>query len=120
VDCSQTKQIVPSMDNGVVQYCMGQNRKRLRMLTQIVTGHSTLNGHLRKMGLSHTSICIRCGKEVETRNHFLGDCEASCEARLKIFGKPFLAADEVTNLPLRGLMEFIISTNRLNSITQGK
>jgi hypothetical protein len=70
------------------------------------------------MGLSTTSICSKCGTEEETRNHFLGDCDAYCEIRLKLFGVPFVAPEELHSIPLTAL-EYIASTERFNPEKQG-
>jgi hypothetical protein len=83
-------------------------------MTQVITGHSVLNGHLNKLGLSTTSICSKCGTEEETRNHFLGDCDAYCVIRLKLFGVLFVVPEELCSIPLTALRDYIASTERFN------
>jgi hypothetical protein len=51
-------------------------RSSVRLLTQVITGHNTLQYHLRNMGLADTANCLQYGHElVETSAHFVGFCE---------------------------------------------
>jgi hypothetical protein len=88
-------------------------------MTQVITGHIVLNGHLNKMGFSTTSICSKCGTEEETRNRFLGDCDAYCLIGFKFFGVPFVEPEELCIIPLTALRDYIGSTERFNPEKQG-
>ena len=50
------------------------NRKELRIATQLITGHIGLNYHLHKINRSETSLCETCELEEETVEHFIGRC----------------------------------------------
>jgi ribonuclease HI len=118
-DCRQTKQILTTPCVKVSEYCKNLSRSKLRVLTQVITGHSGLNSHLRVMGLVETGVCPKCDSAEETRNHFLCDCESYCALRQKIFGKPFLGTEDLQNISLRELTDFIHSSGRLNGKPQG-
>ena len=58
-------------------------RKRLRLITQVITGHCALNYHLHKIKRAETPTCEKCNDEDETMGHFLGKCPALSELRME-------------------------------------
>jgi hypothetical protein len=58
-------------------------------------------------------------QDEETRNRFLCDCEGYCNLRIQIFGRPTVSAEELPNIPLPVLIQFIYRSGRLNRNTQG-
>jgi len=116
-DCRMTKQILPSISKGR-GYCIKLGRNSLRVLTQIVTGHSTLNERLKRMGLVESSTCL-CGTEDETRNHFLCKCDKYWDARQALLGSYQVEPAHLVNVPLPVLMEFIVRTGRFRVDLEG-
>jgi hypothetical protein len=52
------------------------NQIQPRVVTGLLTGHSTLRRHLYVMGLTDSPFCRRCGAEEESSAHVLCECEA--------------------------------------------
>ena len=111
-DCVQTKQFIQEPYGGTGINCCNMSRKALRDLTQVITGHSVLQGHLRTLGLVEDSTCTMCGVEAETSNHFLGICEKYCALRFEILGAHTLLPEELAITPLTSLSQFIDRTGR--------
>jgi ribonuclease HI len=95
-------------------------RSSVRLLTQIITGHNTLQYHLRNMGLAETANCLQCGHElVETSAHFVGFCERFGTLRYNRFGFDSLRPDQFLDIPLARLAQFIASSGRFNRAGDG-
>jgi ribonuclease HI len=88
-------------------------RNSLRLLTQVVTGHNTLNYHLFKMGLAPSSICL-CELGEETGLHFMGECDIYAMTRLAVLGGLYLTAEELSEVPFTSLARYIARTGRFN------
>jgi len=52
------------------------NRRDIKVLIGLLTGHITLNRHLSVMKLHNDPLCPACGEEEETTYHFLATCPA--------------------------------------------
>jgi hypothetical protein len=85
----------------------------------MVTGHANLKKHLHKMGLSEDAACDRCGLGVEDRDHFVCRCEAYCEVRLVTLGSAFVEPSDLSEIPLRSILEFIKRSGRLDKARRG-
>jgi len=72
-DCRPTKWFVEGLASSITNYLRSLNRKVLRLLIQVISGHSTLNRHLFVMGLTDSPNCAYCGEE-ETSAHFVCVC----------------------------------------------
>ena len=99
--------MLKSINRGNVKYCRSLNRSSLRILTQVVTGHSTLNAHLYRMKVVSDPSCPKCLVEDEDRDHFLCRCEGYRELRERVFEVPVLEPEDLSNIPLSGILEFI-------------
>ena len=89
------------------------SRGQLRLLVQIVTGHSILNSHLFKMGLVSSPLCD-CEVGEETSAHFLGECDKYILTRLLVLGRSHLTTEELSVLPFASLARFIVKTGRFD------
>ena len=119
-DCRQTKQILPFISKQTARFCISLSRAALRLLTQTVTGHNTLNAHLHRMGLLDCPVCAMCGRAEETSFHFLCECDAYCRNRLTFFDVPIVGSvSELSDIPLPVLLKFIQSSGRYNPNTHG-
>jgi ribonuclease HI len=87
-------------------------RALIRQLTAILTGHSTLRGHLHKIKLSESPNCKKCGKE-ETVIHFMGKCPAYAKSRMETMGWWVLDREELNKIPIWKQVAFLRKTKRL-------
>ena len=82
------------------------DRKELRLLTSLLTGHGPWKEHLRKMGLSHEGNCRFYKEKAETVEHIWVECPALLVRRLRHLGKPTVTPDEVRELDPRKVIGF--------------
>lgn len=111
--CIISKQFLALPSRANLKIILAMNRKTLRLLTQIITGHCTLNGHLKTMGLVEEATCI-CEGGPETVFHFLGVCDRYCALRLDIFGRHTMPPEELITKSLIDLASFIVRSGRFN------
>jgi ribonuclease HI len=111
-DCTDTKKILKTFNKQTANYCRSLGRESLRILTMIVTGHCLLALHLHRMGLSESPTCTKCGRAEENRDHFLLECEAYATLRLQYLGQPFLAPEDLVDVPLPSLVKFALKSTR--------
>ena len=117
--CRQSKEVLESPLRTNRRLCLSLSRSLLRILTQIVTGHCLLAAHLFTMGIGDSPICPLCKREDEDRDHWLCRCEALCEARMAVLGKPLLLPDELVKVSLPSLLKFTLRTRRFQWNKQG-
>ena len=72
-----------------------KNRAHYRAAVQLITGHAALNEYLFKIKKVDTDICPNCEYEVETVNHFLGQCPAFARQRGEFFSSFYLSTTEI-------------------------
>jgi ribonuclease HI len=115
----QTKEILVSPSKGTGDFCRRLTRRSLRLIVQIVTGHCLLASHATLIGVANDPLCPLCRREEEDRDHFLCRCEALCQQRMRIFGTPFLAPEDLRNISLPLLLDFIDKSKRFQIDLQG-
>ena len=86
--------------------------RNLKILTQIFTGHSTLQRHLEVMKIIPDGTCEQCYEEDETVEHFITDCMAFCHPRREVFGTWFLKQEEMKDLEPDKLLKYVRLTKR--------
>ncbi|XP_035715971.1 uncharacterized protein LOC118439058 [Folsomia candida] len=109
--CLTSKAFLSAPSSGLSSKLLTLNRKNLRSVTQTLTGHCTLNGHLRTMGLVDEAMCL-CGRGPETVFHFLGSCDKYCALRSELFGRHELPPEQIVTMSLPDLIQFIIRSGR--------
>jgi len=82
------------------------NSTQSRVITGLLTGHSTLRRHLYIMGLSSNPTCRKCGTEEETSVHILCECEALASLRHAYMGSFFLHPEDVMNISMGCIWKF--------------
>ena len=78
-DCRQSKLVLPAPNhrwNKILNY----NKKEVRAITQLATGHANLKRHRHLMGLEPDPYCEKCGME-QTSIHILTECPGHWWAR---------------------------------------
>jgi len=89
-------------------------KRDLRVATQILTGHSTLNSHLSKLVNTVQPLCPRCEVENETVTHLLGQCPLFWQLRVEYFDAHYTTArDIVDRYSLTHILNFVYKTGRL-------
>jgi len=68
--------MLKGIDLSLSKYALRLNRRDLRILIGILTGHADLNRHLTLMKVRSDPTCPLCQKEKETALHLLGRCSA--------------------------------------------
>jgi hypothetical protein len=66
------------------------SRNQLRKMTELLTGHCPLKGHVFKLGLVNSPECNRCKQASETASHVFCDCEALATLRFRHLGRHFM------------------------------
>jgi hypothetical protein len=89
------------------------NRMQSRVVVGLLTGHNTLRRHLHIMGLTDSPLCRKCGAEEETSAHVLCECEALATHRHTYLGSFFLDPEDVRELSLGAIWNFIKGTGLL-------
>ena len=86
----------------------------MNMITQILTGHTTLNKHLKNMKLANENWCEQCEEDemVESMEHFLCQCPAFARNRRNTLGSFFLKIEELNKIDIRHILKFVKQTQR--------
>ena len=112
-DCRQSKLILPQVNHTWAGGIYNYDRRHIKVLTQLVTGHANLKRHRSLMGLEDNANCDRCGEPQESV-HILTECPGLVGTRIAIFGKPILGADEVKALSVYKILKFARETGYWN------
>ena len=104
--CRQAKRfILPS--EIVTRNLLKLDKKNLRVITGLLTGHCPSNYHLGKMGIVHNTLCRFCHLEIENSEHLLCDCVALLRKRNQILGKGLMQPFEILQLSPSRVIDFI-------------
>jgi hypothetical protein len=80
------------------------DRHQLKLAVAILTGHASVRGHLRIIGLfDGDPSCRSCGMETETVQHLVCCCEALSRQRYNVFGVMFLEPKDLSTATVRDL-----------------
>ena len=83
------------------------DKKNLRIITGLFTGHCPCKYHLFNMGKIPNSICRFCNIENETSEHLLCNCGALTQIRIRFFDKGVLQPSNINIFrPIR-VIDFI-------------
>lgn len=93
------------------------DRVKLKIITEIFTGHSRLNKHLKMLGVIEDDKCPNCPECVETTEHFLGRCPAYSRLRYAIFHRVTLEVRDLQGTHAADILRFVIGTKRFSSET---
>ena len=115
----QSKMFLPDVSNTIWKKIQNQSINRIRITTQIITGHATLRKHLFNMKIVNinTPLCPKCGEENETVEHIFTICPFFMWERANILGKFFIKKDELSSLKLSKVLKFAEKTKRFEPET---
>jgi len=89
-------------------------RKTLKVIVEITTGHCHLRKHLHTIGIASAKSGVWKRKQHTT----VCECFAVKSIRVRLNGKPLLLPEEVMQEPLRKIARFASETGLLNSETE--
>ena len=85
------------------------------MVVAILTGHASVKGRLRTMGLFNGDpSCRFCGMETETVQHITCCCESLARERYNVFGELSVNPKEISTPSVMDLCLFMRETGLLN------
>ena len=87
---------------------------QLKWMTWILSGHSPLFYFQHKIGKAHSPLCDFCQTELETSEHFLGQCAGYATIRLRTLGQITMTWADLINCKPGTLLKFINDTHRLD------
>ena len=96
--CRQAKLFLTGLNRSLTRYALRLDRGHLRILSGLLTGHGSLNQHLKVMGLKQDTLCPLCREEDETPVQFIAQCSATALFRMIIFGAYTLPVEELPNI----------------------
>ena len=112
--CRQTKHFCPKITNKHWKVINKMNRREAMYLTQIYTGHATVQYHLHNMKIEETNICKFCEEVKEDVEHFIAHCPYFALKRKQIFNEYFITEKLSTLHPI-DIMKFVNLTKRFTS-----
>ena len=114
LDCRQTKMMIPTIKRSTWGQINKLSRKNVKRITQMLTGHCTLQRHLFLMKMEDDPTCENCLEDEETTEHFLTECPAFARERYNTLGKMFLRQTDLKHLKIKQILNFIKETKRLD------
>ena len=112
----QSKLLLRMQDKDRQAFCRKLSKQNLHLITRLLTGHNTLNGHLHKLGLHPDGLCRFCNLEMETSKHILMDCIALAPKRYSYLGKPSFNQEKIATTELTCLLRFLKATGLEDSV----
>jgi len=110
--CRQAKLFLNTLDKGLVCFALSPEKKDLRILIGLLTGHVDLNRHLKIMGLQNEAVCPICQDEEETSIHFTAQCSATVLLRRSILGDYTLSLDSLNGIHWTALLRYTKASRR--------
>ena len=111
--CRQTKMMIPSPDPKIWKKIQKYSRRNIMIITQMLTGHCTLQRHLTIMKIEEDPTCEQCCEDEETVEHFLCECPVFAVIRHHTLGKLFLEQTDLPGLKMSQILDFVKKTKRL-------
>ena len=112
-DCRQTKIWLNTINRAWSREILKLNRKDIRYVTQIITGHANLRRHRYIMGLEEDPNCEKCEEEEETPEHLLTKCPYFAKLRYEVLGTALPNRKHISEYKLRTLINFIKQSKRM-------
>jgi hypothetical protein len=105
--CSrQARELISGPNRGTRAKFLSLSREQSRVVTGILTRHSTLCRHLHLMGLRDSPLCRKCGAQDKTSAHIFFRCEALASIRHAHLGSFFLEPEDIKHQNLRAIWCF--------------
>ena len=108
----QAKLFLNTPDKGLARFALSLEKKDLKILVGLLTGHADLNRHLKIIGLRNEAVCPLCQDEEETTIHFIAQCSATMLLRRSILGDYTLSLDTLNGIHWTVLLRFAKACKR--------
>ena len=93
-----------------------KEKQQLRLITHLFTDQNWLKNNLSKRDKSSSPLCLHCGTEKETANHFISECPAYATVRISIFGVPYISLSQIiAEYGTEKLTQFINKSGRFKT-----
>lgn len=102
----QAKQLVKGPLPKRSEQLLNLNRRHIRIVLGLLTGHGHFNKHLHTMGLVTSPCCSYCEMEDETAIHILTNCPCLMMRRLQLLGAGLLRPRDIWEVPIGKLLAF--------------
>ena len=112
VDVRQSRLMMSKPQRNLTKTLLCFSRRKLRLLTFVLSGHAPVNRHLFLMKQVPDAHCQYCKLELETMIHIIVTCPRWSRVRAEIFGSEYLDLSEILDLPWPILLKFIEMTGR--------
>ena len=110
--CRQSKNMMPDTGNNIWKQIRDMSKSDIRIVAQMMTGHSTLQKHLCNMKIEEDPTCEQCLEDIEDLEHYLTDCPAFATIRQQTLGAAFLKLEDMKNLNIKNILKFVKRTKR--------
>jgi hypothetical protein len=107
VDCRQSKLFLQGPSKNQTKFLLNLKRQEFRLLVSVVTGHCTLNNHMKTMRLANSPTCAKCLEEDETVEYFVCRCPIFSRVRRRTLGDFELRSEELISADLKSVLSFI-------------
>ena len=111
-DCRQTKLILPGAHHKWKSKILKYERRHLRVLTQLVTGHANLKRHRYLMGMETSPTCDKCQEDEETAIHLMTTCPHYWWERMQYLGAPTITEEDIQRKTTKEILKFAQATKR--------
>ena len=116
--CSHAKEIRITRNEKFAREVLTRDRKDVRALLCLLTGHGGFRKQLQRMGLADNSVCPLCRQDEDTALHLLCECQALRWCRFSCFGQTVITdPSDVSGLSCSLLLGFIMKSGRFEEIT---
>ena len=116
--CRQAKVLSEGPNWKLTRTALRLNRREIKFLVGLLTGHTIINRHLSIMGIRTDPLCSACGEKEETL-HFLGRCPARMHDRNTTLGGYTLDLEELSEVKPKSLIWFTRTMHKEVIVTYG-
>jgi len=110
--CRQAKLFLNTLDKGLARFALSLEKKDLRILVRLLTGHADLNRHRKIMGLQNEMVFPLCQDEEETSVHLIAQCSVTMLLRRSILGDYTLSLVTLNGIHWTALLRFAKASKR--------
>ena len=103
----QAKEHIIRPNVRLTKVLLSYDRKDLRIIVGILTGHYHLNQHLCRIGVTDNPECRWCLEEDETVSHILCECPALARLRRTHLEGTMVSSEDIEQVQPKRLLKFV-------------
>ena len=116
--CRHAKEIGINRCEKLAREVLARDRKDVRALLCLLTGHGGFRKQLHRMGLAEDSICPLCRQEEDTALHLLCECQPLRWCRFSCLGQTVITdPSDISGISISSLLGFLRKSGRFEEIT---